>query len=335
MKQLVVTCLPSFYKNLAFRELMGRCQLTVFFTNKSPILRDEDFFKYELDSNSVIEHRGILENLSYLYNCAKESDFVILGGWDDIYFWFLRIAMPRRKLKVIVESSIYELRKSSVGNLVKRFFLKGISECIVSGQPHERLVKILGFNGNIKTSLGVGLLDFPYPPIKKTLPLKVMNFLYIGRISQAKGLDLLLDFFNHRTDLKLNLVGSIEDDKYINRIEKMENVCYLGYRKRGDLKDIFDCNDVFLLASKSETWGLVIEEALYHGLPVVVSDKVGCNEDCVIDYGAGIVFKLDDFSDFNSKIEHITNLEQYNLCLENIQRIDFNKKNKIYIDSFI
>lgn len=335
MKQLIVTCLPSFYKNLAFRKLMEHCQLNVFFTNRSPIKRDNDFFKYELDSSNVMEYRGFFNNLSYLYRCAKDSDFVILGGWDDIYFWFLRIVIPRHKLKVIVESSIYELRKSSWADILKRFFLKGISECIVSGQPHERLVRALGFDGTIKRSLGVGLLDFPYLPVQKSLPLEILNFLYIGRISKAKGLDLLLDFFDQRTDLSLNLVGSIDDDNYVKRIEGMGNVCYLGYRKRDELKDIFDANDVFLLASKSETWGLVVEEALYHGLPVIVSDKVGCNEDCVIDYGTGIVFKLDNLHDFTSKMEHITNLERYNFCLENIQRIDFNQKNDIYVNSFI
>ncbi|WP_433833714.1 glycosyltransferase family 4 protein [Flavobacterium anhuiense] len=335
MKQLIVTCLPSFYKNIAFRKIAEQSELKVFFTYDSKIKRTGDFFRYGLEKKNIVTSRNVLLNLKNLYLESRKADFTILGGWDDFHFWFLRLVVPKRKLKLIVESTIYEFRESKLATPLKRFFVRGISECIVSGQPHSRLVEHLGFKGNIKVSKGVGILDFDYLPRSKSTPSKILNFLYVGRVSKDKGLDLLFDFFLTNEHLNLNIVGTIEDDKYYSLIDNMKNVNFLGYKNRLELKDVYSVNDVFILASKMETWGLVIEEALYHGLPVVVSDKVGCNEDLVNAYNVGQVFIMDDLIDLNRKIERITDINQYNIHTTNINAIDFNAISNNYINCFL
>lgn len=335
MKQLIVTCLPSFYKNIAFRRIAQQSDLKVFFTYDSKIKRKSDFFRYSLEGKNIIIKKNTLKNLKDLYLESRKVDFVTLGGWDDLYFWFLRLVVPKLKLKLIVESSIYEFRESKLATPLKRFFIKGVSECIVSGQPHSTLIKHLGFNGKIKVSKGVGVLDFDYLPKSKATPVKIVNFLYVGRVSEDKGLDLLFDFFLANENLSLNIVGTIEDDKYSRIIDNMKNVNFLGYKNRLELRDIYHVNDVFILASKMETWGLVIEEALYHGLPVVVSDKVGCNEDLVKGYDTGEVFALDDFEDLSKKIKNITNVDQYMKYCRNISSIDFKEISNNYINCFL
>ncbi len=57
---------------------------------------------------------------------------------------------------------------------------------------------------------------------------------------------------------------------------------FTGFRNQRDVSPIFHAADLFCLPSLSgETWGLVVNEALHHGLPVVVSDAVGCATDLV------------------------------------------------------
>ncbi|TDO21976.1 glycosyltransferase family 4 protein [Pedobacter duraquae] len=335
MKQLILTCLPSFYKNLAFKELSELSEISIFYTNSSPIKRESDFFKHGLDDQKVIPHKRIHENLLSLLRAGRKADFVILGGWDDPYFWFMRMIMPKRKLKVIVESSIYELGSSSIFNYMKRFFLKGIAECIVSGDPHVRLVEELKFRGAIRKSLGVGVLDFDYDSISKIGTGTVLNFLYIGRISRDKGIDFISSFFKSRPDLRLNLVGNFENDDYINEVLVSDNIIHLGYKSRDELRAVFAENDVFILPSRREPWGLVIEEALYHGLPVIVSNMVGANENFVRQLGTGVVFEMDDSKDFTSKIDFMLELKNYNSFIEKIKVIDFNQKKNQYIRSFI
>lgn len=335
MKQLIVTCLPSFYKNLAFRKIAEQSTLKVFFTFDSKIKRECDFFQYALNDQNIIKKDSKFNSLKELYKESKKADYVTLGGWDDMYFWFLRFVVPKRKLRLIVESSIYEFNDSKVLTPLKSFFIKGISECIVSGQPHSQLVKYLGFKGNIKISKGVGILDFGYGPKAKIRPNKVLNFLYVGRVSENKGIDLLLTFFEKNQNLHLNIVGSIEDQKYLNIISTKKNITYHGYKNRHELKQIYSVNDVFVLASKIEPWGLVIEEALYHGLPILVSTKVGCNEDLVKDYNTGEVFSCDDLVDLTKKIEKITDVDQYMNYCKNIDSINFSKISNHYINCFL
>ncbi|WP_281637376.1 glycosyltransferase family 4 protein [Flavobacterium marginilacus] len=335
MKQLIVTCLPSFYKNLAFRRIAEKNTLKVFFTYDSKIKRTGDFFRYGLENENIVKKRNFFKNLKNLYLESRKSDFVTLGGWDDIYFWFLRLVIPKRKLKLIVESTINEFKESKLATPLKKFFLNGISECIVSGQPHARLVHHLGFNGKIKISKGVGVLDFDYEPIVKNRPEKVTEFLYVGRVSVEKGIDLLLTFFERNVNLRLNIVGSIEDEKYLNLIAANDNITYHGYKNRDELKKIYSVNEVFILASRTEPWGLVIEEALYHGLPLIVSNNVGCSEDLVKLYNTGEVFVVDDLIDLTEKIEKIISVNQYMSYCENIKSINFKEISNNYINCFL
>jgi glycosyltransferase involved in cell wall biosynthesis len=55
-----------------------------------------------------------------------------------------------------------------------------------------------------------------------------------------------------------------------------------GFLNQGELPEAYAAADLFVLPSKlHETWGLVVNEAMNFGLPVIVSDKVGCGEDLV------------------------------------------------------
>jgi len=335
MKQLIVTCIPSFYKNIAFVRIAKESDVKVFFTFDSKIKRNEDFYRYALEDGKIVKKEGVLKNIKSLYVQSREADFVTLGGWDDLYFWFLRLVVPKHKLKLIVESSIYEFKDSKVLSPLKKFFIKGISECIVSGKPHRELVKHLGFAGKIKISKGVGVLDFDYVPKVKVRPNRIVNFLYIGRLSDDKGIDLLLAFFKKNKNLQMNIVGNIEDEKYLNISSISQNITYHGYKNREELKGMYSVNDVFILASKIEPWGLVVEEALYHGLPVIVSDKVGCNEDLVKEYNVGEVFALDDLNDLSKKIKNITDVDQYMSYCKNVNSINFEEISDNYIKCFL
>ena len=53
---------------------------------------------------------------------------------------------------------------------------------------------------------------------------------------------------------------------------------------------------------QGETWGLVVNEAMNFGLPVLVSDMVGCKDDLVEENGNGFVFQTGDLKDLSYKI---------------------------------
>ena len=74
------------------------------------------------------------------------------------------------------------------------------------------------------------------------------------------------------------------------REKRLEGARFLGFRNQTDLPALYELCDVFVLPSTNEPWGLVVNEAMAIGKPVVVSDAVGCAADLVIDGQNGFVF---------------------------------------------
>ena len=69
---------------------------------------------------------------------------------------------------------------------------------------------------------------------------------------------------------------------------------FLGFVNQSGLPDVHACADVFSLPSEIETWGLVVNEAMASGLPVVVADTVACGRDLVIEGETGFVHRVAD-----------------------------------------
>ena len=61
----------------------------------------------------------------------------------------------------------------------------------------------------------------------------------------------------------------------------LEGVRFLGFTAQPDLPELYAAADVFVLPSLVEPWGVVVNEAMASGLPVVVSDQVGASADLV------------------------------------------------------
>lgn len=72
------------------------------------------------------------------------------------------------------------------------------------------------------------------------------------------------------------------------------DIRFLGFRNQTELPRYFDLCDVFVLPSRHEPWGLVVNEAMNAGRAVVVSDDVGCQHDLVREGETGAVFPVGD-----------------------------------------
>ena len=67
---------------------------------------------------------------------------------------------------------------------------------------------------------------------------------------------------------------------------------FLGFQNQTQLSQYYHAADMLVLPSLfSETWGLVVNDALHHGLPCIVSDAVGCAPDLIENGVTGAVFE--------------------------------------------
>ena len=69
---------------------------------------------------------------------------------------------------------------------------------------------------------------------------------------------------------------------------------FAGFQNQSELGRYYSAADCLILPSLTETWGLVVNEALQFGIPAIVSDKVGCHPDLIVEGKTGFVFPAGD-----------------------------------------
>jgi glycosyltransferase involved in cell wall biosynthesis len=97
----------------------------------------------------------------------------------------------------------------------------------------------------------------------------------------------------------LVIVGEGDERKHLEQQaagdpDVRDSIRFAGFRNQTELPRFFDLCDVFVLPSRHEPWGLVVNEAMNAGRAVVVSDDVGCQEDLVSEGETGAVFPAGD-----------------------------------------
>ncbi len=95
----------------------------------------------------------------------------------------------------------------------------------------------------------------------------------------------------------LVFVGDGEERAQLERLAKnagLDGVRFAGFRNQTELPRFFALGDVFVLPSHHEPWGLIVNEAMAAGCPVVVSSAVGAAADLVSEGREGFVFPAGD-----------------------------------------
>lgn len=295
---MFVTHIPVFYKANLYNEINKNKKIFVIFVADETISkRSDDFltlkeadFPYKVLSEVEFENRNKLQNILKLKAVLSKISFerIIVSGWDLAEFWYIAFTNPRIKNAMALESTIYESKTTGVRALIKKLFLARISKVFASGSLHKALLDRLGFKGQVTITKGVGIIRKPAISFKRDGKVK-NRIVYVGRLSPEKNLDKVIHVINELPWLQFDIYGVGPQEQDLKEMA-MGNVIFHGAIPNSNLEEIFVNADFFILPSKSEPWGLVVEEALYFGLPVIVSDRCGVVE--LLDESS--IFSLDD-----------------------------------------
>lgn len=322
--KIFVTNLPSFYKINLYNEINKKQRILAIFTESGDSTRNADFYKGKMNFDYIkLGDRILLSKMfamlriifSFKYNA------ILIGGWDSVITWFCAFLSPKKKNELTLESSILESDTGGLKGFFKRIFLSRISKVYASGQMHRKLLDALGYKGEVAITKGVGVYNVvetpPFEPKEE-----VRNFIYVGRFIPCKNLESLVKAFEKFPDCTLTMVGYGELDKKLRSIAP-KNVIFTGAVENAKLPGYYRKNDVFILPSYSETWGVVVEEALNNGIPAIISERVGCIGDVVVDGKTGIVFSFGEADGLVRAINSIRDIRLYDKISRNIRNIDF------------
>lgn len=155
------------------------------------------------------------------------------------------------------------------------------------------------------------------------------TLVYVGRVAHEKNIGFLLEVVNQvrRTVPEVLLVVAGEGparealQRRVDQLQLSANVVFIGYLQRGQpLWDCYAAGDAFVFASKTETQGLVLLEALALGVPVISTAELGTS-DVLKDCG-GAVLAEDNVDDFTAKTLGVLNNRELRLALGARARAD-------------
>jgi glycosyltransferase involved in cell wall biosynthesis len=126
------------------------------------------------------------------------------------------------------------------------------------------------------------------------IPDEALVFLYAGKFYGVKQLHLLINAFKNlpSSQYYLLLVGNGEEEASLKSLAAGHpRILFQPFQNQSAMPVVYRAGDVFVLPSKSETWGLSINEAMACERPVIVSDQCGCAPDLVKNGETGFVFE--------------------------------------------
>ncbi len=148
--------------------------------------------------------------------------------------------------------------------------------------------------------------------------------LFVSKFQRRKRpLDLLKAYSRLLVETKTEIptpyllfVGAGEESSKMTEVVRKQGLTHvkiIGFKNQTELPRFYDLCDVFVLPSEYEPWGLVINEVMNAGKPVLVSDKVGAGTDLVKDGVNGYVVKVGDISTLAKRLfEVVTHPELAN-----------------------
>ncbi|MFN4318376.1 glycosyltransferase [Acinetobacter parvus] len=280
-------------------------------------------YPYQLMFDSVYDTipKWQLYKSLFLSVWNSRADLIILPGYHQVEYWVMLLAcmLKRTPRAVFVDSTRYDNPISWVKDVLKRVFFFCCDGFFCYGTRSKEYLMGLGVPErkiNIRCQAaalphGYNSADALTRRLSADYRSATPSFLYVGRLSQEKSLDILLMAFqkllSDGVNANLVLVGNgplLADLQAQARQLGIENsVNFAGSADLEKLTNYYLAATCLVLPSRSEPWGLVVNEALSYGCPAIVSNNCGCVVDLISDGETGYKFVTDDVSDLKEKME--------------------------------
>jgi glycosyltransferase involved in cell wall biosynthesis len=336
---VIITEIIAPYRIPVFNALAARSEIelhVIFLSENDPALRqwrvykDEIKFSYEVlpswrqrfGRHNVLVNRGLVSAL----NRIKPS-VVLCGGYNYLASWeaagWARI--HRVPLLLWSESTALDARSGHrMVEFMKTRFLRLCRGFVVSGKSSFHYLKDLGIPERqiftapnaVDIQLFSSLADAARRDaiqVRTRHSLPARYFLYVGRLVEAKGVFDLLEAYAKlseeiRAEVSLLFVGDGSDRaKLMVRASAIAlgTILFPGFTHREELAEFYALADALIFPTHSDPWGLVVNEAMSCGLPVVATNVAGCTEDLVRDGWNGFVLPPRDFSALFEAMERL------------------------------
>lgn len=335
MKILFTTHTPAPYRGDFFNELGKLCDLTVLYECKKAGYRDakwqgdraEHYKEIFLEGKQVTDESAICFSV-FKYLKDKSYDLIVVGIYSTPTGMMAILYLNNKGIPFILNIDGGFIKDdAAIIRMVKKYFLSSPAAWLSSGgKPTEYLLHYGARKENI--------YRYPFTSLKKEdiLPeivsdekkkmmkskLKINEpkmVVSVGQFIPRKGFDVLM---NACRDIDENtgiyIIGGEPSEEYLQLKETLalENVHFVGFKTKAELKEYYLAADLFVLPTREDIWGLVVNEAMAYGLPVITTDKCVAGLELVKDDENGFIVPVGDEKALAEKIDIV--LADDDLC---------------------
>lgn len=328
MKVLFITNVPSPYRVDFFNEIGKYVDLTVLFERNNAKSRNDEWmsnnfknFKYhflkgiEYGDDAVIS----FEVKKYL---KDKYDIVLFGNYHTINSVISSRYCIKHKIPygLSIDGIFKHENENKFKLKLKRKMFSNSEFLVTTGDYSVDVNKYYGGMNNYIypfTSIHSSyVIDKPITieektKLKEKLGLKKKTILFVGQFVHRKGIDLLFQIYSKLEEYELVMIGGNLNDEYLKLKESLGlNIKTISFLDKKSLEGYYLASDVFLLPTREDQWGLVINEALAKGLPVVSSNMcLACHEMLA---GCG-------------EMVDVLDIDKYVDCIKNILTLPYDK----------
>ncbi len=355
MKVLFLTNIPSPYRVDFFNELGKYCELTVLYERKKADNRE--WISNKNNHFKAVFLKGIkkgndtalcFEVIKYL---KEHYDHIIIGGYSTptgmLAIFYLRLI--RKKYILSCDGGFIRKCEKKINYKIKRFFISK-ADCYLS--TGEICSEYLEYYGAKKDKIHY----YPFTSLYKkdilthALSKEEKEFLKnklnitekkivicVGQMIYRKGIDILLKAANNVSkNIVFYIIGGKPTDEYKKIIDELEleNIKFFNFMEKDLLFEFYQAADLFILPTREDIWGLVINEAMANGLPIITTHSCVAGKELVKQNG--VLIESEDIESLSNSINKIIYndilLEEYsNKSLEIIKNYTIEKMaQKIY-----
>jgi glycosyltransferase involved in cell wall biosynthesis len=308
------------YRIPTLRELAQRLPIRVLFSAETEPGRDWSIrrdlpFAYEVVPSTArrIGHRRVYPSPTLFARLVRlRPDVVISAGFSFPSLWsLLYCRLAGARLILLNEGTRHTEagQVGPVGKLARRILVPlahayvGISSDAVDrfrdlGAPPDSCFR------------SPYALDIDGRPLRsRSEEDSTLRLLFVGRLIELKGLREFLDALaaldSRSWEFTLAGGGPLEEPlrDQAERLGIADRVRFVGFVDQGDLPALYAQHDVFVLPSLTETFGVVVLEAMAAGLPVIASSIAGTTRDFVVEGETGWVVAPLDHADLVRALE--------------------------------
>jgi glycosyltransferase involved in cell wall biosynthesis len=339
MKLVILSEIIAPYRIPVFNALAQHQSIdlhVIFLAETDPTLRqwdvhkDEIAFSYEVlpSWRRRVGHHNILLNRSVNTALHKsDPEAILCGGYNYLASWQSLLWARRHRVpfSLWAESTTRDLRSGShLVNFLKAKFMHQCAAFVVPGKasfeyvmnygaPEERIFTAPNAVDTKFFAVRAEAVRRDAATHRRMLRLPDRFFLFVGRLVRDKGVFDLMQAYASlapelRAEIGLVLGGDGAARPELERQAKLiapGAVFFPGFAQREQLASYYALAETFVFPTHSDPWGLVVNEAMACGLPIISSDVAGCVADLVEDRWNGRVAGASDVQSLSHAMEEL------------------------------